>query len=96
MRNQEWDSTLAQLHSLDLCQFVFGLFSGYAVNCEPAFGVVNKSEVLACLFNRDNVHEAGGIRGVGANLAVDFDESLHNDGLGFARVEGIFQSRGRK
>ncbi len=92
MRNQEWDSTFAQLHPLDLCQLVFRLFSGNAVDCEAAFGVVDKSEVLACLLDRDDVHETSGIRGVGTDLAVDFDKALHNDGLGFAGVEGILQS----
>ena len=89
MRNQEWDSTFAQLNPLDLCQLVFRLFSGNAVNCETTLGVVDKSEVLTCLLDRDDVHEASRIRGVGADLAVDFNEALHNDGLGFTGVESI-------
>lgn len=92
MRNQEWDSAFAQLHSLDLCEFVFRLFSSNAVDCETALGIVDKSEVLACLFDRYDVHEAGRIRSISANLAIDFDQALHNDGLGFAGVESILQS----
>lgn len=92
MRNQEWDSTLAQLHPLNLRQLIFRFFSGDAVDCEAALGVVNEAEVLACLLDRDDVHEAGGIGGVGADLAVYFDEALHDNGLGFAGVESILQS----
>ena len=92
MRNQEWDSTFAQLHPLDLCQLVFRLFAGDAVDCEAALCVVDKSEVLCRLFDRDNVHESGRISGVCADLAVNLDEALHNDGLGFAGVESILQS----
>lgn len=92
MRNQEWDSAFAQLHPLDLCQLVFRLFSSNAVDCETALGVVDKSEILACLFDRYDVHEAGRIGSVGADLAVDFDQALHNDGLSFAGVESILQS----
>lgn len=62
------------------------------MDCESAFGVVDKSEVLACLLDRDDVHEAGGIGGISADLAVDFNEALHDDGLGFAGVESILQS----
>lgn len=91
MRNQEWDSTFAQLHPLDLCQLVFRLFSGNAVDCETAFGIVDEAEVLACLLDRDNIHESGGIRGVGADFTVYFDKALHDDGLGFAGVESILQ-----
>lgn len=91
MRNQEWQSTLAQLNPFDFCQLVFGLFSGNAVDCETALGIVDEAEVLACLIDRDDVHEAGGICDIGADLAVYFDEALHDDGLGFAGVESILQ-----
>lgn len=92
MRNQERQSALAQLNHLDFCHLVFGLFSGNAVDCETAIGIVDEAEVLACLLERDNVHEAGGICDLGVNLAVYLDEALHDDGLGFAEVESIPQS----
>lgn len=92
MRNQEWDSALAQLHPLDLCQLVLRLFSGNAVDCETAFGIVDEAEVLACLLDRDNIHESGGIRGICADFTVYFDEALHNDCFSFAGVESILQS----
>ena len=59
---------------------------------EATLGVVDQAEVLAGLFNYDHVHEAGWVGGVGADLAIDLDEALHHDGLGFASVKGILQT----
>ena len=92
MRNQEWDATLAQLHPLDLAQLVLGLLGGDAVDGEAALGVVDETEVLASLLDRDHVHETGGVSGIGADFAIDLDEALLNDRLGFAGVEGVFQA----
>jgi len=89
MRNQERDCPFAQLYPLDLRQLVFRLFGRNAVDSETAFGIVDKAEVLASLLDGDHVHEAGGIGGVGSDFAVDFDKALHDDGFGFAGVEGI-------
>ena len=84
MRNQEWDSALAQLHTLDLGQLVFRLFCCDTVDRKATFGIVDKSEVLASLFDRDDILEARGVGGVGTNFAVDLDEALHHDGFSFA------------
>ena len=92
MRNQVWDAALAKLDALDLAELVLGLLSGDAVDGEAALGVVDEAEVLASLLDRDNVHEAGGVGGVGADLAIDLDEALHNNGLGLAAVEGVLQA----
>lgn len=89
MRNQEWDSALAQLHSLDLPQFVFCLLCGDSVDGEATLGIVDQAEVLSSLLDRDYVHEAGWIRDVCADLAINLDQALHDDGLGLARIEGI-------
>ena len=93
MCNQEWDSSFAQLYPLDFGQFIFCFFCGNAVDCEPSFGIIDETEILASLLDRDDIHEAGRVCGVGANLPVYFDKALHNDGLGFAGVESILQSR---
>lgn len=92
MRNQEWDSPLAQLYPLDLCQLVFCFFRGNAVDCEASFGVIDEAEVLACLLDRDNIHETGRICGVGADLTIYFDKALHDDSFGFAGVESVLQT----
>ena len=92
MRNQEWYPPLAQLHPLHLAQLVLRLFGRDAVHGEAALGVVDEAEVLARLLDADHVHVAGGVGGVGAHFAVDFDEALHYDGFGFAGIEGIFEA----
>lgn len=51
VRNQEWDSALAQLHPLDLAKLVFRLLACDAVYRETALGVVNQPEALASLLN---------------------------------------------
>ena len=92
MRNQEWYPALPQLHPLDLPQLVLRLLARDAVDGEAALGVVDEAEVLACLLDRDDVHEAGWVGWVGAHFAVNFDEALHYDCLGFAGVEGVFEA----
>ena len=91
MRNQEWDAALAQLHPLDLAELVLSLLAGDAVDGETALGVVDKAEVLASLLDGDDVHVASRVGRVGADLAIDLDQALHDDGLGLAGVERILQ-----
>lgn len=92
MRDQEWDAALAKLHSLDLAQLVLSLLGLNAVDGEAALGVENETEVLASLLDGDDVHETGGVGGVGADLAVNLDETLHQDALGLAVVQGILET----
>lgn len=92
VRNQEWDPALAKLNTLDLAELVFSLLGLDAVHGEAALGVVDETEVLAGLFDGDDVHEASGEGRVGADLAVDLDETLHEDGLGFAAVQGVLET----
>lgn len=89
VRNQVWDSALAQLYPLNLCQLIFRLFSRDTVDSETTLCIIHKAEVLACLFNRDHIHESGRVCCVGAYFAVNLDEALHDDGFGFAGIEGI-------
>lgn len=92
MRNTVGDSTLAKLNTLDLAQLVLSLLSRDPVNRVAALGIVDKAEVLAGLLDRDHVHEPGGEGGIGADLAVDLDEALHEDGLGLTGIERVLQS----
>lgn len=91
MRNQVWNTTLAELDSLDLAQLVLGLLASDAVNSEATLGVVYKTEVLAGLLDRNDIHETSWVGSVSADLAVDLDEALHDNGLGLATVEGVLQ-----
>lgn len=92
MRNQEWDTATSELDALDLSELVLGLLVLDAVDGEAALGVVDEAEVLARLLDGDDVHEAGGVGHVGADLAVDLDQALHEDGAGLAVVERILES----
>lgn len=92
MRNQEWNTTLAKLHALDLAQLVFCLLAADAVDGEATLGVVDETELLASLLNADDVHEAGGIGGIGADLAVNLDEALHHNLLDLTAVERILET----
>lgn len=95
VRNQEWDPALAKLDTLDLAQLELGLLSLDTVDGETALGVVDETEVLAGLLEGDDVHEAGRVGCVGADLAVDLDQTLQHDGLGLAAVKSVLQTIGK-
>ena len=92
VRNQERYASFPKLHTLDLSKLILCLFSGDSVDGEATLGVVNESEVFASLFNRNDVHKARWVCRVGANFAIDFDQALHNNSLGFTAVESILES----
>ena len=92
MRNQEWDPSTAQLDALDLSELVLGLLVLDAVDREAALGIVNEAEVLARLLDRDDIHETSRVGYVGADLAIDLDEALHENRLGLAVVERILEA----
>lgn len=92
MRDQEWDCTTAKLDALDLAELVLGLLGLDTVDGETALGVVDETEVLAGLLDGDDVHEPSGVGHVGADLGVDLDEALHQDGPGLAEVERILEA----
>lgn len=92
VRNQEWDPALAKLDTLDLAELELSLLGLDAVDGEAALGVVDETEVLAGLLERDDVHETSGEGGVGADLAVDLDQTLHHDGLDLTTVESVLQT----
>jgi len=89
VRDQEWDSAFAQLHSLDLAKLVFCLLSLDSMNGEATLGIVDKTEVLASLFDGDDVHEACWVGGIGSDLCINLDQALHDNGLGLAGVKRI-------
>jgi hypothetical protein len=81
VRDEVGDALLSELDTLHLAELVGSLGVGDAVDGETSLGVVDETEVLAGLLDRDDVHESSGEGGVGADLAVDLDEALHDDGL---------------
>jgi len=92
VRNQEWDTALAKLNALDLAELELSLLGLDAVDGEAALGVVDETEVLASLLEGDDVHEASGEGGVGADLAVNLDQTLHHDGLDLTTVQGVLET----
>lgn len=92
VRNQEWDPTLAKLDTLDFAELVFGLLGLDTVHSEATLGIVDETEVLAGLLDGDDIHETGRVGRIGADLAVDFDQTLHEDGLGLAAVQGVLET----
>ncbi len=63
---------------------------------EAALDVVEDTEVLAGLLDRDDVLETGGVGGVGADLAVDLDKTLGGDGVNLTAGESVLQSVAEK
>jgi hypothetical protein len=53
--DKERNTSFAELHSLDLAEFIFRFFGCDAVNCKSTFDVIDKAEVFARLVNRDDV-----------------------------------------
>jgi hypothetical protein len=92
VRNQVGNAALAKLDALDLAKLVLCLLSGDAVDGETALGVVDQAEVLASLLDGDDVHETGGEGAVGADLAVDLDQALLDDGLDLVTVKRILEA----
>ena len=89
MRNTVGNSAPAKLDALDLAQLICRLLASYPVHGVATLGVEDKAEVLASLVDRDDVHETSGEGRVGADLAVNLYEALHEDGVDLASVEGI-------
>jgi hypothetical protein len=86
------DTLLANLDSLDLAELVSSLLIGDSVDGKSALDVVDKSEVLAGLLELDDIHEASGESGVGSDLAVDLDQSLHENGVNLSAVQGVLET----
>ena len=89
---QGWNGLLSKLHVLNLAELVGSLLGANTVNGHTSLGVVEQTEVLVGLLNADDVHETGWVVDVGTNLSVNLDETLHENGLGFATGKGIFQT----
>ena len=92
VRNQVGNAALAKLDALALAELVLCLLSGDAVDGEAALGVVDQTEVLASLLNGDDIHETGREGAVGADLAVDLDQALLDDGLDLVAVKRILEA----
>jgi len=81
---------------LHTAKLVFGfrreVFVVQPVHDEPTLGIVEHAEVFIGLLDGDDIHEATGVVGIGANLAVDFDETLHQDLLYLLFGQGVLET----
>mmetsp|Transcript_12909 Transcript_12909/g.35173 ORF Transcript_12909/g.35173 Transcript_12909/m.35173 type:complete len:201 (-) Transcript_12909:114-716(-) len=87
-----WHTALAVFQTLDLAQLVGGLVPANAVDDEAALGVVDQAEVLVRLLELDDVHEASGVGGVGADLAIHLDQALLQDLHDLLVGEGVLET----
>ena len=62
------------------------------VEDEASLNIVEHAEVLVGLFDGDDIHEPNWVVSVGADLAIDLDEALHEDLLDFLLGQGVLQS----
>ena len=92
MRNTVGNAASAKLNTLDLAQLVCRLLASYPVHGVTALGVEDETEVLASLVDGDDIHQSSGESGVGADLAVNLDKTLHEDGLDLTSIEGVLQA----
>jgi len=73
-------------------QLEFGLLRSDAVDDKAALLVVKDAEVLASLLQSDDIHEAGGVTRIGANLAVDLHETLQGDVHHLATSQSVLET----
>lgn len=92
MGNKVRDSLLANLDSLDLSELVGSLLIGDSMDGKSALDVVDKSEVLASLLELDHVHETSREGGVGSDLAVNLDKSLHKNSIDLSSVKSVLET----
>lgn len=89
VRDEERNSLLAETDLLDLGELVCALLGSDTVNGKATLGVVDETEVFASLFDRDDIHESGWVGCIGADLAIDLDEPLHEDRLDLLGIESV-------
>jgi len=86
------DTVLSDQLLVDTEELERSLLGGDSVDGESALDVVQKSECLVCGVDGDDILETSGEGGVGSDLTVDLDVSLHKDDLGLTSVESVLQS----
>ena len=62
------------------------------MDSESALDVIDQTEVLVGSLKGDDVHESSWEVDIGSDLAVDLDQSLHEDLLDLLTGESVVQS----
>jgi len=86
------DTLGADPHLANLAQLVLGFFITDAVDDESTFDIVDETEILTSLVDRDHIHESSWVGDVSADFAVHLDETLHHDLLGFNVRQRILEA----
>lgn len=86
------NTLLSNLDTGDLSKLVLGLLLGDAVDGITSLNVVHETEVLTSLLEGDNVHKTSRVGSVSADLSVNLDQLLHENGLDLSSVESVLQS----
>jgi len=86
------DTALAELNALNLAELVGRLLLADAVDNKATLGVVEEAEVLISLGNVNDIHETNGVGLVSADLAVDVDQAVHEDGDNLLAGQSILQA----
>jgi len=92
VESDDGDSLGAKDGSLDLAELVLSFFRGDSLDGKSALGVVQETEGLVGLLNRNHIHETSREGGVGSDLTVNLDESLHDDGGDLLSSKSVLES----
>lgn len=76
----------------NLAKLVGSLFGCDAVDRETALNVVQKTEMLPRLFDRDDIHKTGRVSLIGTDAVVNLDETLLDNSGHLAARERVFQT----
>merc|ERR1719163_1859451 len=79
-------------HLLDTAQLVGSLLLRKLVHDETAVGSVEQTEVLLRLLNLHDIHVTSRVEHVRAHLAVNLDETLHDNHLALTVGESILET----
>jgi len=78
--------------ALHAAQFELGVVLYDTVQDKATLDIVQQAEVLAGLLNGDNVHEAGWVVHVAANLVIDLNLAIHDNHLTFSACKTVFET----
>jgi len=87
-----WNTLGSLLDCLHLAELVSGLICANPVDGELPLCVIQETELFLGLFNRDDIHKTSRKEHVGAHLAIDLDQALHNNHLGLIVIQRILEA----
>ena len=90
--NNEGNLLVGDLALDDLAELEasFGLVN--AVEDETTLDIIEETETISTAIEGDDIHETSRVGGVGADLAIDLNKTLHADHLDFMIGESVLQT----